>query len=359
VKIRNYRLEDEEALIALKGAAFDSGHERFTGAFWRWQYHETPAGAGIGVVALENDAVVGFAGGLPKRIKVGDRTVRCAQVVDYMVDPAIKGGYLGVLLLRKLNELAKREGFSLSVGLPNPNADRVATSKKGGMRDVLSPVIMAKPVRPFPVTGDLGGNKILQIGLGVAMGVEIVLSRAFRRVGSSPPGVVIDEVRTADEHFDDLWERASENLPVAFVRDAAYVEWRFLRHPVYRYGLFLAQDGRGPLGYLVVLVRAMNGIRVGEIVDWLIRPDAPEACGWLLNTALDWARAAGVHVAVAAALAGMPGYRALRRAGWYGVPPRLDPTNFNLVAQVFEDGLDAHLFEKRNWYWTLGDADVA
>ncbi|WNL43440.1 GNAT family N-acetyltransferase [Halomonas sp. PAMB 3264] len=76
---------DEPALLALFERAF--GHS-MDAATWRWKYRlaESP-----GVVCLDDDAIIAFNGGMPRRGVVKGEPCSLVQMGDVMVDPAYRG----------------------------------------------------------------------------------------------------------------------------------------------------------------------------------------------------------------------------------------------------------------------------
>ena len=358
MQLRDYRHEDDDALNRLKRKAFVTGMDRMRLDFWRWQYSENPAGEGRGIVAVDGDEIFGFIGYVPKRAQVDGRVVMAAQLVDYMVDPGIKGGYLGASIIRRVHTAAEQAGYCLTVGHANRESFAVITSRRVGMRYLFSPPVWLKPLRGFTPPSRRLSRGIARIGARVAMGGAALLSAAFRPA-RLPPAVVISEVAAADPRFDALWETASPAPGVVFIRDAAYVQWRFLRHPVYRYDVLIAEEHGRMVGYIVLTERSLEGLRVGQIIDSLIAPAVPRAAAWLLAAALTWARRKGVDVLATAALPGMRVTHDLRRAGYFRVPKRLEPFSVRVVARCFVPEVEARVGDASAWSWTWGDADVA
>lgn len=357
MKVRAYEPKDDSALNRLKLKAFESGMERMRLDFWDWQFMQNPAGKGNGCVAVEGDEIMGFLGFVPKRIKMGERIVTSAQLLDYMVDPTIKGGYLSASLARRVNGIAKEAGFAFSFCLPNKNSYRIAVSKRIGMSHIFSPSVWIKPLRNFPVPS-------LALRLGVPSAVTrlatgcVALLSTYLSPSRVPDDVVVRAITAIDDRLDKLWQVASQQHPVLFVRDAEYLEWRYMRHPVYQYRLLLAEVKGQPAGFVVLLERHFEGLRLGQIVDWLVSPVFPQAGAWLFRVAEDWAREAGLDALTVAALPATRGAHDMRRMGYFPVPKRFEPVTTNFVALCFENSLESCFQNPTQWFWTWGDSDV-
>ena len=40
-------------------------------------------------------------------------------------------------------------------------------------------------------------------------------------------GISLIEIYNFNEKFDDLWQRASKNIPILTIRNRAYLNWRY------------------------------------------------------------------------------------------------------------------------------------
>jgi hypothetical protein len=355
---RRYLPEDDAALNVLKLRAFSSGFERMRPDFWRWQYVENPAGRATGIVAVDAGRIAGFIGIVPRCMKVGEQIVLCAALVDYVVDPDSARGYIAAGLVRRAHALAAQDGCALSTGLTNANSFQITVHPRVGMAQLFAPAVALKPMRSFAPSTKRLQRFPLRLAALSATGCATWVSSYVNRARPSSR-VTIRAVDRFEPDSDALWQRASRQLSVAFVRDAAYLEWRYLRHPIYRYQIFAAFGRGGLLGWVVVAERAHQGLRLGLIVDWLIDPAAArEATGPLLDAALQWARQRRVDALAAAFVPGMPFKRDLRSAGYFALPPRMSPLASRMVIRGLQPELDVRYADAAQWFWTWGDSDV-
>src|SRR5947207_15381365 len=63
-------------------------------------------------------------------------------------------------------------------------------------------------------------------------------------------GVRIAREQRAGSEFDELWARVGPAYENCVVRDAAWVQWRFLDAPGGVYSVLLAEREDGPSGYI-------------------------------------------------------------------------------------------------------------
>jgi len=357
MKIRPYETKDNDTLNRLKLQAFESGMERMRLDFWHWQFEQNPAGKGSGSVAVEGDEIVGFLGFVPKRIKIGERIVVGAQILDLMVDPKMRGRQLGTFLAQRTNMQIQESGASFTFGLPNKNSYRLLTHERVGLRTIFSPSVWVKPLRSFSILTLVRRYRLPAIATRIGTGCLALLSSCFRPP-HVPTGVTMEEVEGIDDRFEHLWRIASQAHPVLFVRDAEYLRWRYLLHPVYKYRILCVSERGRIVGFLMVYERLFEGMRIGQLVDWLVDPALPQANAWLLRAAQNWAHAAGLDALIAAALPTMSIAHAFRRMGYFPVPKRFEPITTNLIVLSFDNTLDRYFQTPARWFWTWGDSDV-
>jgi GNAT superfamily N-acetyltransferase len=110
---------------------------------------------------------------------------------------------------------------------------------------------------------------------------------------------VVKRVRQRDERLDGLWARARQAGPLIALRDAATLEWRFLRNPFKRYELFALMDGDSFSGYVVTHLENFKGpAKRLMVVDSLFAPStSAKAKRVLLHAVLARAARRGAVVA--------------------------------------------------------------
>ena len=91
ITIRSYEEGDEEAIVELLEHVFnDWPHfdlECSPLDHWRWKFLDNPSRSIYSVVATHGKKIIGYNGGVPKRLKVGDQIVKSAIAADAAVHP--------------------------------------------------------------------------------------------------------------------------------------------------------------------------------------------------------------------------------------------------------------------------------
>lgn len=140
---------------------------------------------------------------------------------------------------------------------------------------------------------------------------------------------------------DALWDRCAPELPLALVRDRAYLNWRYATHPFRRYQLFglSIQSNPGLVGWAVI--QHEEQLRV---IDLLVPRH-------LLNQAL---------VALER-LAADRGYHELEiwlPPGWREeIPGQVESTEVVVANMIWRLPIPTEEVQK-NLYYTMGDLDI-
>lgn len=70
------------------------------------------------------------------------------------------------------------------------------------------------------------------------------------------PDYVMVRTETVDTAFDALWDQCASDYPFAVIRNAGFIDWRFLRHPIHSYDVWVYRHVSRPdaCGYAVVSI---------------------------------------------------------------------------------------------------------
>lgn len=199
----------------------------------------------------------------------------------------------------------------------------------------------------FPNASSIGGFR--KLGWEVRADVDTYVRPVM--FGTMRPHPGIRPTREGDD-VGTLAAHVCAATGPTIMRDEAYLQWRYARHPVHRYESFVADDGAGPHGLLVVRTADVGGRRVAAVMEAL----APEerTVVRLLRYARTWARERGARAAVCLATTLSAG--AALRAGFVRVPRRLLPKRQVLMGAAC--GQAAERIWSRRWNVQLGDWDA-
>jgi hypothetical protein len=329
VTVREMRPGDEAGILDLFRRVFAVDR---TPAHWRWKFLDNPAGREV-VVAVDRDGrIAGQFASLPARGRVDGREAPISQLLDHMVDPALRRHGVYAAMARSFHERfvapAPRGswyGFNLE------EIHRIQRDLYG-MRP-LSPVeAWTRPVGPVPVRPAGAGARLADALVGV------------ERVRRCPAGT------------DALWERARGRYRVAIDRDARHLDWRYANCPDVEYALLAARHrATGRLLGLLVVRDGWAHESLVAIVDWVVPPSRWANAAWrsLLDRADAIAREARRPLLRAWLPPTSPDRDALASRGFVAGP-------CPFLTSAWDDGnaerpLDAL---RRGWHYTMGDTDI-
>ena len=161
----------------------------------------------------------------------------------------------------------------------------------------------------------------------------------------------------AVDRFDGRFDGVADGLTPArimAVRDAAYLNWRYVDCPTVEYGRYSARTEAGVRGFVVFHAYEADGVVRGIIDELVCSPDDPDTMEHLVTAALsDLADAGAVN-----AVCWLP--------DWHPLADRLRALGFRdreartelIVFRGRSTGPELEpLTEERHWYYTHGDSD--
>lgn len=243
--IRPATAADVPALSALFEEVFG---KRRDDSVWMWKLFDNPRGS-VSFVCEADDRLVAHCAGLPVRFRDYHREYPALQSVDFMSSQRYAGGLgRGGVFVRTAEKF-----FHACCG---PTA---------------VPLVYGFPGERHRVLGEklLGYRSVERVG-------ELTLNAA---------GSGLDVVPLRPEHL-----RYFHSIPVEFgaIRDAAYLDWRYLRHPLHSYGFIQVRRPLRMHPRIAALVRMTDEAlfimelggnfsrsSIGALVSVLSRADRP------------------------------------------------------------------------------------
>lgn len=215
--------------------------------------------------------------------------------------------------------------------------------------------LLAMPLRFGRFLGDRGLPRWLSGPVGFL--TDGVLTRRF----STPPATVIelDDLEPLVSAFDQLAEHEGRRRGgIICRRDSAFLRWRFLENPTFKYRVFVARNSDGIEGYLVTTIERRMRTTLAHVVDWLAIP-APGALEGLIAAGARAAREDGATLIAVIATSGAR-VEPFRAFGFRRVPRRLVGRGFHTAVAINPSRTD--LVElgssDEGWHLTLGDFDT-
>jgi len=326
---RMYDSDDLSGCLDLIQAGHDSS---FSTERFRWLHEQGPGGPSRIALCLAAGQIVGIYSVVPKKMRWHNRQLVGGRDVDPVVHPAFRGQGIFTRLLDF--GLEHFEGLDLYFNFANSAS--AAGFAKCGWR-ILPPL----------------EDRVRQLGY------ESISSRAFLmwiwscflRPASNQ---TLTRRVTANELTAILAEDTRFLAPMAtgqraaVVRDAKYLRWRYLNHPLHQYDYYFSEPTAESLGIVVCRSDERSG-RV-EVIDVAGFGMQPSLTDWLDS----WGKTNPNALVVT-----WHTLPAEFRAGFFGNPLQRGKGRQFLVRQIPGQQLPFDAWETENWYLTRGDLEIS
>ena len=283
-----------------------------TPEYYRWKYN-TPWGTAFIATVRKDQKLVAANAMYPLRIIARGNSVMGWQSCDTATLPEARGQGLFMKCLHALQEQLSDE--SIFFGFPNLNSVRGFEKLGWQRREELVGFTRFLPGRRF---------------------------NAFPNICASDSTL---------PSYDDLATRVANNDRPMIERSAAYLQWRFFRHPLYQYEVFALSAAQGIHGYIALREVTFNRRKIGLIMD-LLAVDG-KARNQLLRFAAAWSRSKRLGFTLLFTNA-LSRSSALRSA-FIPIPARLMPKRQILMGAA-KGSAAASMWDK-SWYMQIGDWD--
>jgi len=316
-------------------------------------------------VAVDKGSIIGMLGAIPFKLNDHGKTINACWLTNWIVLPEVKGGK-GLALL---NLFSKEHGFdTVSFGINNKVASLYAAL---GWQE-MQPIARMEWISPFKI--DSAEDLIRMTNPAACddtIREYIAQASAVTYTNDQPEARSLNEVDAA------TWNRKGWNIwikkTIGCAREYAYLNWRYLHHPVYQYEtrVVVEDDRLGLIVWRSEITRKVdlngeceNYVSFIRIVEFLPVSDANarnlmSIC--LFDGAKEGAVAADFYCYSAELM------QTLKRIGFFisddtsGVclPNHTQPiaqgSNIRSTIKVFSDKGHAH--QDTEWYWTRSDSD--
>lgn len=347
---------DDAEVLRLRAEVWGSDHPHGNPAFFDWLFTRHACGRGSGTLLRRDGQLIGFAGLVPRRLRVGQALYPVAHGLDYMVHPGHRGSSGGLPALQIALDWSRRAragGHAFSVNFPNSASAGLLTSRRLKWRPILTPRLLVRPLPRLRFDEPLGP---LPPWLATAGGRTLGLMLSPWPRARLPDGYTLVDVARFDSRFDALWADASTPGGAAFVRDAAYLNWRYVGHPVYGYRIRAVEAGGVVKAMMVASPRRLLGLDSLLIVDALAAADEQGLLRVLAEDCVHHAGSSAMGIVGAQAAPGSSFETALRNARFSPVPERFNPKPFKLIGLSL--AADLATLPSNDWHLTWGDMDV-
>lgn len=349
-RLREATVEDRDQILALRERVFATEDpEKRLPQFWDWEFRASPAGPARLFVADDGGRIVGHYAIIPQRFVLGGAPCTGSIVVDVMTDPDYR--FQG--MFKKLGRFAlasARGEIAFATGYPIRKEVMPGHLSIGWLAHSRLPVLL-RPLRPGAIASRfrVPGGRLLDALLAPAH----ALRRRWdaRRAPRELRFVELDD--TALERMAEVASAGLAEFANHQVRDAAYLRYRYLRNPSWRYRLAGAMRGDRLVAWCVLRDARLLDTPSLAVVDLCALPGEDPALVHLLRHELAAGRDRGLAIAGAMITRGHRFHAALRRAGLYP-----GPHQFTLIVYTVQEApLPALADPSQSWLLTWGDTD--
>lgn len=348
-RIVSYTPEIESGVYRFLEEAFEHRTCELAQSRWRWMFLESAKRLGVEPrvwLASDNKRIVGHHGSIPVRVKLGDKVLDSAWHVDTRVLEEYWSRAVGGRLMAQATDDIP---FSLSLGQTPQSRQMI---KHLGWQQVATLQIAHYLIRPERV---LQGKMLAPVAS--AAGLALRASRAARGMFRSRSQATVRHVGEFDASHDRLWEIAQRDLCCAVVRDASYLNWKWVQQPGQDAARIEIVDGNECRALAVLIFRdadAAYPYRRAFLVDLVVPMSNRRVTQNLIEAACEVAAEREADSVVCMHTSPSLG-RALRDSGFLF----REPTRYLLVSTggLSESDRDL-LLHKANWFLTQSDSDI-
>lgn len=340
------RADEVGAMRALSVAAF--GPRAVTEAFIRQRFFGTmPAEV---VVAESDGELIGSQAITYLPFVVNGKPETGAMFTEGVTHPNHRKRGVFRALLDEAERQAFERGACLLFTMPNDESFPAFER---------SPAWRVLPDREFRAAVlDLGGF-LEDRGMPAALARSVGACHSFWRGHATDGGEEIPVLTDVGSDLDGLAQRLPTTAAVICRRDAAFLDWRFTRNPVWTYRYFVSRDAGGHVdAYLVTTTEQRMGTTLSHMVD-AAAGEYPGALPALIRFAGSVLRSDGTRLF--GAIFTSPVLReTLRHAGFRAVPQFISKRRFHTVCMPDPARPDMADVCMRGdaWYLTLADFDT-
>jgi GNAT superfamily N-acetyltransferase len=270
LKFRDFESSDRAAAIELLSQGRPARYRAIKEAIFDWQFGANPHGNGSSpfLVGTVNGEVAALNGFMPVKIRYGGQPMTACWSCDTYVSSKFRGHGLGTQLISRVSQHAPLMlGFGIS-DMSDPIFAKAAWSLNSDNRMLFFHACESGPK-------------------GIIQNLRSTFARFphVYRTNRTPLAVTRHDEDFGDE-VDELWRRSAPGYGNTIERDAAYLNWKYRKHPLNRYrwyavrmdgqlrGLLVARHSRttsalvdysGPTDD-IDLMRALVSIAVADLI---------------------------------------------------------------------------------------------
>jgi len=211
------------------------------------------------VIKIKNK-IKAMLGLMPYKMKYFDKTVKAVFLLNLMVDKDLRGAGLGPKLVVEAQEECDI-CYTLSYEKEmEPIYQKLGWTKIPDLKRFVK-------IFNFERTNKLALNKLDKENINNSLQID----RSF----------VFEKIAKFESEINQFWQRVKERYPITIERTADYLNWRYARHPLLKYHIFLLKKKGIIESFIVLRIEKGPGFEAGRIIDFICSDQSQEQA--LLN----------------------------------------------------------------------------
>jgi GNAT superfamily N-acetyltransferase len=299
-------------------------------------------------VIMDGDVVAGTLGYMPADFLVGGERVAARFTHDLLVDPEYRGGGLGKLIVQNAHDLG--DFFPGGMWMTNP-CYKIHLSC--GFDDAPALTTYTSVLDPASFAARRGFSPVKKAAGLVGLGVTRAMAMKRARDIVARDGALLQAVDRFDPAMDGAWLDLAKGYSVTRVRDAAYLNWKYVDHPWLDYRAFVATEGGRARGYMLWRPAPAGATETRAVIpDFLVGKGDARTLRLLAARVILDAASAGIDSVAVLTTQGWAA-EALRGLGFIAGQNR----NVWVVAGWCNRMPEEWLRDLDRWHVVLGDSD--
>lgn len=237
--------------------------------YYHWMYFMNPIGPAYVYVCRHKEKIVSSFAMAPKKFRFGRQEKTIGKTMDMYTHKEYQGMGLIKPLMNSVFEAAMSDGIDMWYVTPSVASFPIFLNKLGYVESYQLNLYF-QPFRFGKLLSTvLPGMK----KLSTILDQNIILKKIYTS-HSLPGGYEVIEDNGFGSETDELWH-ASQDYAIMQVRNASYMQWRYVDNPDDYHILKFYHVGRIK-GIIIVKYTMRKNLQVGEIVDFMIPRDDQE-----------------------------------------------------------------------------------
>lgn len=333
---------------------------------WRHLFLDNPAGEPIIILARSGNMVVSHQSAIPRRFRVfGSEGIVGAQL-DGMTRPEWRRLGIKTMVAEEVRRIAVKRGYLAIYSFANSQSLH-GIVKYQHRRAIAALPVLVRLLRPIPLIARLC-NQLFKRAPDRKQPREAPKLTDSSIAGPFPDYSIAGskdfipplgwKKPVFDNRHTELFNDAEGIPPIALIRDARHLTWRYAQAPGCPYWQRDVYAAGELQATAVVRHAVLFNLSLILLMEWFWRLGGRDYGMALLRDAIRFGKALGADALAVVSMPGTLTRRLLERSLFFVVPPFLLPKKSILTVGPETPESREFWFGRSNWYLTWGDGFV-